>query len=213
ALEVGSAPGEFLVELNRRLGCVPYGVEYSKEGVEVNRDVFNAHGIDPNNVIHADFFSDEFQNKHRESFDLVVSRGFIEHFTNVEEVLDKHINLLAKDGYLIVTIPNLKGINYYLTRIFHKELIAIHNLDIMEREAFSRLFDKRRLASLFCGYYGVFNFYLFNTKANSAMRRPLDVCFKIQPVLNATFRVLFQDKGVENSLSSPSLIFIGRKIV
>ncbi|MFN2454906.1 MAG: hypothetical protein ABR577_11865 [Pyrinomonadaceae bacterium] len=29
ALEVGSAPGEFLVELNRRLGCVPYGMENS----------------------------------------------------------------------------------------------------------------------------------------------------------------------------------------
>src|SRR5438552_7892612 len=27
-LEVGSAPGLFLIELNQKYGCIPYGVEY-----------------------------------------------------------------------------------------------------------------------------------------------------------------------------------------
>src|SRR5687768_14397969 len=63
-LEVGSAPGDVLVEFAQRMGVVPFGVEYTEEGVEVNRRMFKEHGLDPANVIHADFFSEEFQNRY-----------------------------------------------------------------------------------------------------------------------------------------------------
>src|SRR5262249_24507945 len=105
-LEVGSAPGTTLVKHNQMLGCVPFGVEYSEPGVEANRQVFRAHGLDPNNVILSDFFAEDFQAQYRESFDVVYSAGFIEHFTDVGHVVNNHINLLKRGGYLIVGIPN-----------------------------------------------------------------------------------------------------------
>jgi len=101
-LEIGSAPGDYLVRLSEVFGFVPYGVEYSKNGVEINKKIFAAHGLDPCNVIYADFFSKEFKDQYRSYFDIVVSRGFIEHFTDLNDVIQKHLDLLKEGGYLLV---------------------------------------------------------------------------------------------------------------
>lgn len=210
-LEVGSAPGSYLVRLSQTFGFVPYGVEYSESGVELNRKLFILHNINPDNVIHADFLSDEFHKQYKGCFDIVVSRGFIEHFTDVEDIIKKHLNLLTKGGYLIVSIPNLRGANYILTWIFNRELISMHNINIMQKRVFSQLFDKERLLTLLCDYYGTFNFLLFNTKKNSPMRFVLSFCHKLQLILNVVFHLMFKDKGAESRLFSPYLIFIGLK--
>lgn len=210
-LEVGSAPGEHLVKLNRKFGLEPFGVEYSESGVKLNREIFSSNNINPDNVIYADFFSEEFQEQYRESFDLVISRGFIEHFIDVEDTIQKHLNVLAGGGRLIIVIPNLRGLNYVLGMMFHKEVIAMHNLEIMRKEVFSRLFENKHLRPLFCNYNGVFSFYLFNTKERSRMRHVLKASFHLQLILNAAFHLLFKDKPVESGWFSPSLIFIGDK--
>jgi len=209
-LEVGSAPGEFVVKFARKYRCIPYGVEYSKPGVELNRRVFDSSGFPPANVIHADFFSEDFQQRYRGSFDVVISRGFIEHFTDVEAVLSKHANLLKPGGCLVVSIPNLTGVNYGLVRCFHKDVIAIHNLDIMRKDVFARLFERIGAQSLYCDYYGTFTFFLFNVKDGSSMRHALAASHKIQPMLNLMFRATFKDKGFESRVCSPYLLFVGR---
>src|SRR6266513_2974678 len=130
-LEVGSAPGTHLVQVHKSYGFDCYGVEYTPRGAELNRKVFRLNGLDPANVIHADFFSPEFQTRYRGYFDIVLSRGFIEHFRDVDRVLSAHLNVIAPGGMLAVTIPNLRGINYGLAWFFCKELLPLHNLDIM----------------------------------------------------------------------------------
>ncbi|MCJ7508813.1 MAG: class I SAM-dependent methyltransferase, partial [candidate division Zixibacteria bacterium] len=162
-LEVGSAPGHHLVKLEQVFGFVPYGIEYSESGVELNRRIFISHGLNPDNVIYADFLSDELHKQYREYFDIVISRGFIEHFTEVKEIIDKHINLLKKGGYLFVSIPNLRGFNYFLTWMFSRKSIATHNIMIMQKDRFFELFDRRRLSTLFCGYFGTFDFPLYRS--------------------------------------------------
>lgn len=211
ALEVGSAPGSYLVRLSQTFGFVPYGVEYSESGVELNRKLFTWHNINPDNVILADFLSDEFHQQYKGYFDIVISRGFIEHFTDVEDIINKHINLLTKGGCLVVSIPNLKRANYILTWIFNREEISLCNINIMQKGKFSELFDKERLSTLFCDYYGTFSFFLFNTERNSPTRFLLGFCHRLQLILNMVFRLLFKDKGAESRLFSPYLIFIGLK--
>src|SRR5689334_6938717 len=44
-LEIGSAPGQHLVQLWRSFGYEPFGVEYSEKGVQVNRELFERHGL------------------------------------------------------------------------------------------------------------------------------------------------------------------------
>jgi len=210
-LEVGSAPGENLIKFYTDFGFEPYGIEYSEDGADLNKRLFILNNLNPENVIHSDFFSEEFQKKYAGSFDIVFSGGFIEHFTDVKDVIDKHLNLLAKGGCLIISIPNFKGINYILLRIFYREMISQHNIDIMGIAQFTKLFDNNNLIPLFCGYFGIFDFGLFGTKQNSPLRFVLSFCKKCQLILNIIFRILFKNIGLQNRYFGPYLMYVGIK--
>ncbi len=210
-IEVGSAPGVFIADFAEILGATPYGVEYSETGARVNRDLFAARGVNPENLIHADFFSDAFREQHRETFDAVLSRGFIEHFTDMEDVIDRHMSLLKPGGTLIVSIPNLRGFNGILLRLFFKQLLPLHNLKIMRKNAFASLFARPDLEHAFCGYYGTFNAHLVYPRAGSRRAFLLRALHRLQPLFNVSFRLLFGDRGFETAWFSPGLLFIGRK--
>ena len=210
-LEIGSAPGTTLLRFHDTFGYTPYGIEYAESGAELNKELFRQHSLNPDNAIHADFFSDEFHNKYKEFFDIVYSRGFIEHFTDVNDVIDKHLNLLKKGGFMVIVIPRLKGINYWLTCFFHRETIAIHNLQIMEKPAFTKLFAKDNLTALLCDYYGTFTFDLFHSKKSSPLRYLVIFANAFQLFLNLVFFALFGNRGAESRWFSPYLLYIGIK--
>ena len=210
-LEIGSAPGHALVQMHRRFGFVPYGLDYSDAGVKLNRSVFAANGLDPGNVIQDDFSSEGFHRQHRGRFDVVMSRGFVEHFADVEACVTRHVDLLAEGGTLLVSIPNLRGVNYFLSWIFNRDVLRAHNLDIMRKERFWKCFGDERLTPLFCDYVGTFDFSLFNADAGSPMRFALEVCRKAQVGLNVLWHLLFGDRGAETRLFSPYLLYIGTK--
>jgi SAM-dependent methyltransferase len=212
-LEVGSAPGDFLVRLHEIYGFIPYGVEYSEYGVTQNRNIFDSHNINPDNVIHADFFDEKFQQKFRGYFDIVVSRGFIEHFTDVEDVIEKHLHVLAEGGCVIVSIPNLNRRSIYgvCSSLINKKRLQRHNLDIMSREAFAKLFNRKDLSALYCDYYGTLRLSLLGGSTKFFVRLALFACNKLQTALNPLFRLFLRDKGFESSYFSPSLLYIGLK--
>jgi len=211
-VEIGSAPGDFLVKFSKQYDCVPYGVEYSDVGVGLNRATFERHGFDPNNVIHADFFDEKFRRQYFERFDVVFSKGFIEHFTDMQPLLDRHLDLLKPGGYLLVDVPNFRGVNLPLAKLFDRGAIPRHNIEIMRSDVFEKLFNRPDLEKIACGYYGTFSFYLFTSDRHSRVRqRALDACHKLQPILNLTFRSVFGRKRVECGAFSPFLQYIGRK--
>jgi SAM-dependent methyltransferase len=210
-VEIGSAPGEFLVRFSRKYQCIPYGVEYSQTGVEVNRATFVRHGFDPQNVIHTDFFDDGFRERYLGQFDIVCSRGFIEHFADPQPVIDRHIDLLKPGGYLLVDIPNLRGLNKPLAWFFDKGAIPRHNLDIMRTEQFRKLFNRADLEQIVFGHYGVFSFYLFTGDDSKLSRYALKACHRIQPLLNLCFRSALGNRRAESRAFSPFLQYIGRK--
>jgi SAM-dependent methyltransferase len=210
-LEIGCAPGQKGIKFHQIFGYQPFGVDYSLAGCELTKKVFTANGGNPNNVFLADFLSDEFQIKYKNYFDIVASFGLIEHFDDSKEVVNKHINLLKRGGYLLITIPNKRGFfNFILSYIFNKEGIKIHNLKIMEKKEFEKLFDESKLTKLYCNYFGVFNFGLFNVKEGSLKRHLLFLCIAFQIILNFLFRILFKRKSIESRFFSPYLIYIGK---
>ncbi len=215
ALEVGSAPGEFLVRLGKAFGFVPYGIEYTETGAALNKEIFRLNNFDPANAIHGDFFAEEFQQRYAGYFDLVISRGFIEHFDEVEDAIDKHMNLLKPGGYLVVSVPNFRGIYHVWVKLFRKRVLAMHNLRIMQRKEFARIFHRpnRDLIPLFCDYYGTFSSDLIHADKNSPLRLVVAFIHSLQPILNIVFRSLFKDKGKESAAFSPHLLFIGVKRV
>ncbi|MDI6645225.1 MAG: methyltransferase domain-containing protein [Methanobacteriaceae archaeon] len=216
-LEVGSAPGVKLVEFHKKMGYEPYGIEYSSHGCELNKEVFKFNNCNPKNVLQADFLSDEFQNKYKNSFDIVTSFGFIEHFDNVEAIINKHYNLLKKDGYILITIPNFKGINFHLRNYFAgKESMKMHNLEIMDIDTFNRLFDKNNIKKIYSNYYGIFDFFLiyYPNRDNIIKNILYYSFFWINVGLSIVFKVLTKIKlnnKLENKKTSPFIIYIGKK--
>jgi SAM-dependent methyltransferase len=210
-LEVRNAPGGYLVRLSKTFGFVPYGVEYSESGAELNRRKFIVNKLNPDNVICADFFSKEFHEQYAGFFDIVVSRGFIEHFSDSEDVIARHLNLVRNGGYLFITVPNYRGINYFLQWMFKREILPLHRLDIMQRKKYCNLFVQKNIIPLHCDYWGTFNFGLFYPSENPVSAFAYRLCAYLQLPLNLAFRILFRDRELKCSFSSPHLIFIGQK--
>lgn len=210
-LEVGSAPGLILVRFHRRFGYDPYGIEYTPAGVEVNRQVFSHYGLDPEHVIHADFFSEEFLATHRERFDVVFSVGFVEHFADPKGVVERHLALLRDGGRLIIEIPNLRGINAWLTRFFHPESLAIHNLGLMNAKSFAALFQGLPLRPLHCGYVGFFSFSLQNTRPGSRKRHALQVGRRLAQIVDIGLLAVLRRWRPELPWTSPYLLYVGEK--
>lgn len=207
--EVGCAPGQRLLGFAARYQYIPYGVEYSKAGVAGVRAEFKELGIPEKNCIDSDVFNKSFQADHKDKFDAVISYGFIEHFTNVDEAIEAHINLLKPGGKLLIMIPNLRGIYCPLTKLLAPDLIPKHNLTIMKMNDFRQLFPREKLEPLFCGYYGVLNFGMLQGRGK--IRNLILTGLQLgQTLFNPILR---HGHCFENRLTSPYLLFIGKKII
>lgn len=214
--EIGSAPGWNLLNFKERLGYVPFGIEYSHVGAEQNRKKFIAAGVPAENVIEADFFSQDLHQQYKEYFDVVMSGGFVEHFDNPKDVIQKHLDLLRPGGYLIVTVPNFQGVNSILAKFFNKDIVRTHNFGILHKEGFRSIFPgSDKVHSLYCNYFGTtyFGVYAFDYQNNGKMKY---LCYRFlvrfQVVLNVLFSIIFGEKGAETRWLSPYIIFIGQKI-
>ena len=209
--EVGSAPGTRLVRFKKEFGYEPYGIEYSDSGVELNRRVFAENGIDPDNVIHADFFSQDFADKYRGFFDIVCSWSFVEHFENSKDAINRHVDLLKDDGIALIVIPNLRWLNYLIAMSLMPGWKEIHNFGIMDKRKLMTLAEQAGLVTLHCDYLGAFTFRIFQTRPGSPLRFLLRLGFAVQPILNVLLRSIFGRKSPECRYLSPYLIYIGRK--
>jgi len=210
-IELGSAPGKLLVQLSGMYGYEPYGVDFSDDGVAMNRQVFAESGISPDNVLQADFLGDEFLDEYRDHFDIVWSHSTVEHFANPRQLVDAHLDILKPGGSLVIYIPNLRGINEKVFNFFDRDFRDRHNLDLMQKDAFRACFDPERVEELHCDYIGTYYFGMFNTPPGSRKRPLLRLCKQFQKFLNVMFRIVFRDRGWEHSWHSPGLIFVGKK--
>lgn len=209
-LEVGSAPGRNLIRLHRRFGLDPWGIEFSPAGAELNRRRFAAAGLDPDHVLEVDFFDEAVLAEHAGSFDVVVSFGFVEHFDDPAAVVDRHLDLLRPGGWLVVTIPNLTGLNLALMRWLNPALIEAHNLDLMSPDAFRAAFDTRRVQPHWCGPYGSVLLSGFTTPGR-LRRQALRGLRLLQRPLDLALRALGPDEAPDHPAIAPFLGFVGRK--
>lgn len=209
-IEIGCAPGKYLLDFKDRLGYEPYGVEYSEKGVEITKSNFVKKGISEHNVIQADFFDSVFHDQNDAKYDVVFSRGFIEHFDKPEYVVKLHKDLVKSGGYIVVMIPNLSGVNNFLARILNIDSYNLHNTSIMNESAFKSLFTQNDLEQNFCGPVGFFSWGLFNT--NSKIKY---IFYRAMLVLQRPFdflwRSLLGPHHFASFWTSPYLLFIGRK--
>ncbi len=209
-IEIGCAPGKYLINFNKKFAYEPYGVEYSEKGVQITKENFIKAELNPENIIHRDFFDPSFESEYKEKFDIVFSRGFIEHYDDVKLVVDKHLKLIKRGGYVIISIPNLSGLNKLLAKFLNLASYNLHNTSIMDKNIFIKLFDDEKIDRLYFDYVGIFSFGLFNT--NSKFKYYLyRLLLLIQRPFDLLLRILFGNNLLKSRYSSPYLLFIGKK--
>ena len=161
--EIGCAPGKWLIFFYEELGYLPNGCEFVQSAVQTTIENLKINGIKENEfeIIQADFTKLNRNSK----YNIVISLGFIEHFLDSEEIFKKHIDFLAEGGFLIIVVPNFRGINKLIQKQIDKDLenkiLPSHNLNIMEKSVFYKLGEKYNLKCKFCNYIAGFENSLF----------------------------------------------------
>lgn len=200
-LEVGCYPG-------RLLACIG-GLGYRLHGIDLIPQVETAlprwladHGYRVGSFVQGDFFS--FEPGRR--YDVVASFGFIEHFEDWRAVVDRHIDLVAPGGHLLLTVPNFVGL---LQRCFqatlNRESYLRHNLQAMHPRLWAEHLERRSFEILSCGYHGAVDYWVDEQRRSLPSRLLVHLLVRgCLPVLRA---VLWRD----SKLYSPMAGVIARR--
>lgn len=199
-LEIGSLPGRFLTYLSNFFNCPAEGVDYIPGSKKITEETLKKSGVDNFKIYEEDFFTWN----PRKKYDLVSSFGFVEHFegrTN-DDVIQKHINLLNKEGYLVLEVPNLRGIRYIKNLLFDRKILKKHNLKIMKLSYFRKISKDYGLKIIYLNYHGGGFFGM--------VRR-----FFEKVILRKKIDSIQLQKDLEEKLNDPffssSIIFIAKK--
>lgn len=153
-LEVGCVPGVFMVYFAQKFGYFPEGIDFDEHTKEITSRTLKNFGIKKFEVYQEDFNKWQTDKK----YDLVCSFGFIEHFDNAEEIVQRHIDLVKKGGTVIIEMPNFGKFNGFLHRLVDKPNLEKHNTKIMNPEFLINIAKKNNLKINYAGYYGSFHF-------------------------------------------------------
>ncbi|HYN08255.1 MAG TPA: methyltransferase domain-containing protein [Vicinamibacterales bacterium] len=137
-LEIGCAPGKLLAWVAADLRAEVAGLDVSERGLTTASRLFDALHLKAD-LRREDLRQTTFQDS---AFDVVLSVGLIEHFSDPRDVVRKHLELARPGGTVLMTVPNYRGIYGRLKEHFEPESLLQHNLDIMTCEALVGLVDK-----------------------------------------------------------------------
>lgn len=152
-LEIGAFPGRYLAYLSSVYGVYPTGLDFNPDEEKFSRSLL-AMGVKDFEYICADFLAHQPQ----QEYDLVISNGFIEHFTNYNEVLDKHAAYLKKGGAMLVMIPNKRFSRSLYGSLVDKKNQEAHNLSCMKLSVFRDFAWRNKLTIKYLDYHGGFPF-------------------------------------------------------
>jgi len=190
ALEIGCAPGKWMVLLYEKLHYNIDGFEYLDVAAEKTRKNFVQCDIPKENfnVVTADFLTA----KPKPIYDLVTSFGFIEHFENYEEIYQKHLAYTKNGGYIVIGFPNFRGINYYIQLLIDKisgtEIIKNHNISMMDLDLMKSIIKNSNKKIIYANYIGGFESALFDTNKikNKILRLFIKIIIKLLSIVFPT---------------------------
>jgi SAM-dependent methyltransferase len=154
ALEIGGAPGQYLIYMAKNFGYHLHSLDFSKVGNEQTLKYLTAANIRID-IYERDLFSEKLK-EGLPLFDIVYSLGFIEHFEDFNQVVRKHTDLLRPGGILLIGVPNLGGVYGFFLKRTAPQLLAIHNLNAMKSYNWNNFEKELNLTTLFKGYVGGF---------------------------------------------------------
>ena len=185
-IEIGCYPGRYLAVFGER-GYVLYGIDNCKK-LQLLPGSLKDLGYRVGTFWNEDFFAFTPGMK----FDVVSSFGFIEHFTNYLEVLEKHLALVKDGGYLVLTVPNFYGgFQNWLHRNFDRLNYSRHFIPAMDIKSWNSVLPREGFREVYSGYFGEFTYWTEADKRGLWSRGVLKILGKLSPYLK---RVLPADK-------------------
>ena len=128
-IEIGGFPGEMSIYFRKKYNCKVTLLDFYIDKTIINNlETENGLPINTIKFIESDFF----QFNATKYYNFVFSYGFIEHFEDTKDVIERHINLAKKGGEIFIILPNFRGINGWFQYLFDRNNYNIHNINSMK---------------------------------------------------------------------------------
>jgi SAM-dependent methyltransferase len=202
AIELGGFPGSYSIYLKKYYNVDTTLFDYFIHPGIV-KDLLLKNGLKDGDihVIEADLFN---YTPVRE-FDMVLSFGLIEHFENIKEILQQHIQFLKPGGILFIAIPNFRALNGWVQKQFDEENYNKHNIDCMDPALLTEVARDLGLKDIKAAYYGKFSLWLENKEQKPGLTKAF---IKVLWYAGKAFTKIFP---FESKALSPYIILQAKK--
>jgi len=156
-IEVGCARSAVLPLFAKRLGFQVAGIDYSPNGCEQTRLMLQREEVQ-GEVYCCDVFS--IPDDLVERFDVVVSFGLIEHFSDTMAIGAALSRLIRPGGLIFTNIPNMHGMTGFVQKTLDKRVYDIHVP--LTAEAVREAHEQAGLNVVACDYFLSTNFGVVN---------------------------------------------------
>jgi SAM-dependent methyltransferase len=212
-LEVGCGGSRWMPLFYRELKVKGvFGFDYSQIGCRVTQANLEFLGAQEaaRRVVCGDIFNPPFK---EESFDVVYSLGFIEHFEHPDDILKLMAGLLKPGGLLITVVPNYVGLTGRVAERVDPNMYRIHRKITLEE--FAAWHRALKLGLVKIGYFGSFSLTASVIWSHFERRSPAHkICSRILTrVINVgiTLPLRVIPLEMESRLFSPHLAAVARK--
>jgi 2-polyprenyl-3-methyl-5-hydroxy-6-metoxy-1,4-benzoquinol methylase len=205
-LEIGAARSKWLPYFAREFGFSVTGLDYSPTGCKQAREILRRSGVQ-GNVVEADLFSPPSELQH--AFDIVVSFGVVEHFSNTPACVAALAKFLKPGGCMITEIPNLAGLGGKLQRIACPDILALHV--VMSERDLEQVHLDAGLCVESCDYFIGAGF--FNLNFSCRREKPAyQLISRLPTLLSLPFMAIESTRcsPPPNRLMSPYIICVAR---
>lgn len=173
--EIGNYPGAFMSKFGDK-GYILNGIDIIPENKTALPEWLKKEGYKINKFIVGDIFDYPV----RPNYDVVGSFGFVEHFSNYNEIIKIHASLVKQFGYLIITTPNYRGIfQRIVQKYFAPDNFKYHYLPSMQPENWKKTLTNSGFRIIYAGYWGGANFWIKNERKSLFNKLLFRVTYKI----------------------------------
>lgn len=122
-IEIGCGSSRWLPYFHQQFGFDVSGIDYTVSGTARAREILQRAKV-PGDIRHGDLF--EPPPDWIEHFDVVVSFGLVEHFSNTSEVVSACARYLRPGGYMFSLVPTMRGLYGACYRLLRPEIYKMH---------------------------------------------------------------------------------------
>lgn len=197
AIELGGFPGYYAIYLKKYKGLTTTLLDYFIHPQLVNQ-LLAVNDLQEGDIkiIEADLFA----YKPVEKYDMVLSFGLIEHFTDTKFIIGEHLKFLKPGGTLFITLPNFKSVNGWVQRNFDKDNYDKHNINSMDLHLLKSSCEALGLKEVQAYYHGKFSVWLENKSEQTAIAKLL------MKTIWLTGKVFTKIVPVESKALSPYIV-------